>query len=275
MRHQFIFSFQALVKSKKFYYCILFAILSSFILTFYMYKDESHLYNLGDINHGFFFISSENNNILNIFLICLPLLSILPYGDVYYKERLFINQILTRSKKSHYLMVNTLLAFLSGFFFIFIFLSFLYLYNYLFLHTNIDNAFYYLSILFSENDSFTQFSFPFFTDILYENPALYIWIYIIILSVYAGILSMTTFSVSLCIRTKMITYIFTFAITILSLPISIFLPDMFEHWLPHIIISPRSGYVDYHVQAIILWFVLFLSITLISNILKYRRDVLE
>ena len=274
MKRQFMFSVKAFLKSSKCFKCIVFALLAAAFLEFRMFSGQNELFNLGNPDYGFFLIAS--GNILDLFIISLPILAILPFGDTYYKEQEFINQILTRSSKASYLVVNTLMSFLTGFLFIFLLLGFMYVLNYLMLNPSADNPLYCISSTVVENNNMPIVTHSFFVTELLENPAVYNWIYIFILSAYAGLLSMTTFSISLCVKKKIVAYISPFAITLISIPVCNFLPAEFQRWTPNLVFSPGGSTVFTNQEwALLFWVSFFLIITISFNMYKYRKDVLE
>lgn len=272
MLKQLDYEFNLIIKRNQFIKILCIALLISFIYIMSQYINNNDLSSIGSPANSFFFLDIKHSNFLYIFLISMPLICALPYSDNYLTERKFESVILTRVKRTNYYFAKMLVAFIVGFILIFTFLLSMYLFNYIIVN-NAENTFTYLPSSIIENDLLSAKTYYIFNDYLINDTNIYNIIFILILSVYGGLLSLSSLTLSFFTRNKIITYMGLFAFATLQIPFLYFVLKAFESWSLIQVFSPKGNGVYQHYTALTFWIVGSLIVNFSLNIYKQHKDV--
>lgn len=186
-------------------------------LTFFASALSLYLYRIMDITkisnyQGEFILLNDNTRTLVFFsLYLLPLFVTIVDGDIGIIERKIYPQIFTRVEMKKYINAKAITEFLVGFLVIFYFLGLMYL----FMLAMIDHsATIYLkeTIIYFSNPSKDAIGY---TMLFINHPHLYNLFYIFLISIYGGILSLTSYLLGLFINSKVVAFIGPFILSIL------------------------------------------------------------
>lgn len=174
--------------TSRYFYIIL--IIISIIDVIWTYVNQSRFFNdTSQISSNWYvFLENSESLVRGFYFVFIPILAILPFGLQYYDEKnsKYKEYLISKGSRKSYYLSKFIISFVSGFITIFIFL----IVNYIIVHLIYPNNFI-LGGTFLEPDSGA-----FLEKIFYSNVHLYEFIYIVINSLIAGILSLL--SLSLC-----------------------------------------------------------------------------
>lgn len=242
----------------------------AFVFTISSYITQRDLLQIGNPIFSYFFFDASKSSLLNLFLMGLPLLCAIIYGDYHYYEIASIHSIIIRSKKKHQIFIsNACFAFLCGFIIVFIFLTFMFLYNFI-ITNNPTHAVSYNPNFINENYTMVNET-AYFSSLFLEQPYLDVCIQTLMLSIYGGFLSLTTYSISLHCDAKIITYLSMMFLTIISMFVIAFLPYIPSNWNIQMVISPQLTMIRHHEIALLLWLSLFIALNAVLLYLKVSK----
>lgn len=174
--------------TSRYFYIIL--IIISIIDVIWTYVNQSRFFNdTSQISSNWYvFLENSESLVRGFYFVFIPILAILPFGLQYYDEKnsKYKEYLISKGSRKSYYLSKFIISFVSGFITILIFL----IVNYIIVHLIYPNNFI-LGGTFLEPDSGA-----FLEKIFYSNVNLYEFIYIVINSLIAGILSLL--SLSLC-----------------------------------------------------------------------------
>lgn len=249
-------------------------------LTIFASALSLYLYRIMDITkfsnyQGEFILLNENTRTLVFFsLYLLPLFVTIVDGDIGIIERKIYPQIFTRVETKKYINAKAITEFLVGFLVIFYFLGLMYL----FMLAMIDHsATLYLK------DFLVYFSNPSkdtmgYTMLFINHLHLYNLFYIFLLSIYGGILSMTSYLLGLFINSKVVAFIGSFVLSILFALGANLVGSPFNLAYPQLFLNPyairRSAEGWFSLEIVIPLF-LFLYIFFLFAFLQLKKWVIS
>ena len=181
--------------------------------------------------------------------------------------------IFTRVTRKKYFLSKYLISFISGFIVIFIPLVVSYCSVILALDFN-DNVLNIVQATANETNIEAFLSNYTFYQIYLENPYMFIFIFIFLISIFGGFCAVTAFSISLVVKQKVIAYIGMFLFLIVEMLVIGNLPVPFGYYNIQNIIQPDTRIV---IEPIV--YIVWLGIFLIINIVLYyvfcRRTAYE
>lgn len=266
------FNLNVILKRKNLINILMLTPVIAFILTLIFYRSIRNLEMIGNPVYSFFFFNERQNGFSNILLITLPLICSLFYGDYFYYEKSFLHEIVTRGKKDAYYFTNALFAFIAGFLIVAFFIGSMFLFNFI-ITNNPEHTLSYFSMGINENDPGNHYWW--LHQLFYEQPYVYIVIRSLTISLFAGFLALTTYSVSLFVKAKILTYMSTMIITLmLSIALGLLIPKL-GNWATTVSFKPSSTIVLHHEMAILFWYIILAGISCVLIYIKCRKEVLE
>lgn len=259
MIESFLFNSKVYVKRKSIVKLLMVIPLLAAIITISFYISNQDLIRSGNQIYSYFFFDAQKRSVLNSFLVTLPLLITFIFGDVNYYEKPVISRILVRNGNRYsYYITNAILAFLAGFFVILLFLCCMFVFNFIITY-HPEHTLTSSSIATNE----IQLEGAYFAELFLNNPYLDVAIQTMLLSLYGGFLSLTTYTISLFCKAKLITYLSTMCISLVSMFVFWVIGYPFINWNLQMIFSPQLVMISYHIWGIGFWIILFI----VSNIL--------
>ncbi|MHC1736353.1 MAG: hypothetical protein AB9921_11845 [Erysipelotrichaceae bacterium] len=249
-------------------------------LTFFASALSIYLYRIMDITkisnyQGEFILLNDNTRTFVFFsLYLLPLFVTIVDGDIGIIERKIYPQIFTRVEMKKYINAKAITEFLVGFLVIFYFLGLMYL----FMLAMIDHsATLYLK------DFLVYFSNPSkdtmgYTMLFINHPHLYNLFYIFLLSIYGGILSLTSYLLGLFINSKVVAFIGPFVLSILFALGANLVGSPFNLAYPQLFLNPyaiRPSVEGWFSLEIVIPLFLFLYIFFLFAFLQLKKWVIS
>ncbi|MGB7594266.1 MAG: hypothetical protein WBL80_01725 [Erysipelotrichaceae bacterium] len=228
-------NFQIIWKRGRFLNYLMFLTFAASIISFLLYFGKSSSL-FGNNMDSFFLLSGELNTFAVFFLYLLPLFVTYPEGDIGIIERKLYPQIYTKVKASKYHYAKAITVFLVGFAVMFYFLSLLYLFSYIMTsHTN--TLFYTWSAIFPNNPSVTEVGFGL---LLLNYPILQHFLYIFFICIYGGLMAVTSYVLSLFVRSKILSYAGPFFISVFIALGMNMIGGNLRNWYPQQVLNPMA-----------------------------------
>lgn len=224
-------------------------------------------------NYFFMMLNYTKHAFMSFFFLLIPLLVVFPFADTWLHEQNMTDVIFTRVTKKQYFFSKYLISFISGFIVIFIPLVVSYCSVILALDFN-DNVLNIVQATANETNTEAFFRNYTFYQIYLENPYLFIFMFLFLISIFGGFCAVTAFSISLVVKQKVIAYIGMFLFLIVEMLVIGNLPVPFGYYNIQNIIQPDTRIV---IEPIV--YIVWLGIFLILNIVLYyvfcRRTAYE
>lgn len=241
--------------------------ITAFLLTIACYISSNELINSGDPIYSYFFFDVNKRAILNGLLVLLPLLMAFVYGDYHYYERAILHEIMIRQKPMYkQFITNAMLSFCLGFIIVLEFLSFMFLFNFIITY-HPEHTLTFNSLSTSE----LNIGGMYFSEFFLKMPYVYVLFQTILLSIYGAFLSLSTYVISLFCKAKIITYMSTMCMSLVSMFILWMFLKPLGNWNLQMVFSPQLVHVKNHNIAIISWLIFFLLFNVIFLIIRIRR----
>lgn len=269
MKTIMILHYQLIRKRKTIPRMMLISAIIAFVITIIFYINNRNLITIGNPIFSYFFVNHNQSGTLNAFLVALPILMALIYGDFHYYEKSILPYMLVRKNNKQAVYIsNAIFAFLSGFLIVIVFLLFMFLYN-LIITYHPESNLSYLPMSVNENNINVAASAQF--SVFVDRPYEYILMESILISIYAGFLSLSTYTISLFLKSKIITYVSMLFFSLASMLVLWLFIKPLMTWNLQLVFSPGIVFVKYHTVAILFWYAFFLILNSIGIIIKSRR----
>lgn len=257
-----------LIKRKTTIYFYILLFITVIIDTIFTYWTQSKYFeDLSEMSAAWYvFLENSASIIRSFYFSFIPILAVLPFGLQYYHEKSskYREYLLCRGSRRSYYLSKFFVSFMVGFITIFSFL----ILNYIIVHLIYPNhSILGGTFLRPDNGAFLE-------NIFYRSVNLYQFIYIIINSLIAGIISLLSLSLSMLISYKNGFLVIAVPFIIYTIQ-SVFLFFLNVHYDIMHIIQPATRYAlvdpittDNVLVSILLWF--FLAVILF--VIGYRKD---
>ena len=196
-------------KDKKYYMIISLFFFLATIFSLYLYAGKS-LTEIGDIRGSFFIISPFFRVEATIFIYIIPLVSCITAVDIHFDEVNLYNMIFTKLDQEKLHVLRLVTVFLQTFLLLLIFLETILILMHVFLDTTNVNL---IALSFMNYLAPTK-EYP-FMEIYLNNYVVFSQIYIMMISIYAALLSCVSYAISLFSSRKVFVYVFTFLVSLL------------------------------------------------------------
>lgn len=233
----------------------------SLLVTFFQFAGSKSSAMVGSVETSYFLFST-GNLIFMIFTYTLPIISSLIYADCLLDDQRIRNQLYMRGRRNKFHIAYLFNSFFSSFFFYLFTLLMALLFTYLMLRNNgnmLDEGVYMFNV---SNTKLLEMVLPSY-DLYLNNNTIRIFMYIIIISIYAGTCGWITYAASLITNKKIIIYISPFLFTvILQLICSFASSDLYVQKMinPHggVSMNPLIYIVIYAIACFILCNVIYI-----------------
>jgi hypothetical protein len=268
MLNQIKYDLKVILKRERMLTMMLYVVIAASILSFMFYY-RRNIGSIGNYANAFFLFSAKGTPIPSLFMYTLPLLVVIPHGDINFVEENLKSQLFMKVTKKDYYMSKAITTFLVGFLTIVIFLTLIYVFMLVMLRSN--TTYFPVQSGFYSNDPAS--SYLLFYKIYFNYPALYNILYILLIGVYGGFLATIAYCFSLLIKSKPFVYLSSFFISILCALIPNFFRNGIQVWAPQNIYLPNpitASYPGiYSIElGMVFWFTLYLIF--IVSILAYK-----
>lgn len=212
----------------------------------------------------FFINIGENGSIYYSFILLLPLLVVLPIGQILVIEKKNKNLILSRTNKMKNYISKVIISFFSGFSLIFIALSCSVLYSQIILSSNIQNIHYISTTFISNSINQTKSSIGLY-NLFLTNPFLVSIINMFMISIFGGIMSTISLILENIYHNKILIYCSSFIFIIINQILNGLFPTISD--LLYIELR-YSNYILY----LFFYLIIFLISLLLSSIFYLKKD---
>lgn len=273
MIHELKKDMYLLLHKKIFLICL---IILSVLFSYMSLKDITNAYTSGySYQHHFIIvIDYAKHSFLSAVFYLIPVIVVFPFADTWLNERKMTDILFTRVKPKTFFLSKYILCFVSGFLVLMLPLLISFIAEILALDFH-DNQITILPYIAGENNiqSLNQM-FSFFS-FYQHSPYLYMLMYFVLIGIYGGLCAMTSFSISLVCKQKVIPYIAMFLIMLLPMFISVYFPAPYANWYPQMLISTYAPDAELTPLVYIAWLVVAFIANTVMFKLYQRRDILE
>jgi len=277
MKKNLSFDFRVLSTNTRFFWVLVFCIISGFLLPFFLYFGNA-ISSLGHTYDAFWFYNSNTRALSFAFSVSLSLFAVLGNATIYLEESRFVSNIFTRCKKRSYYISKFIVTFFSGFLITFTFLVLNYLNTYLLIGANKVNISYNIFVV-KVNNPFLTNAMYVFPKLWASNPNLNIACYILLYSILSGFISYATFGLSLVIQNRIIVYLGATLFALLTAAIFniISSPIQLWYWINVFDPFPLTRYdtpATIYLAIMISWFFILFCFGLFTSNYNNRQDVI-
>jgi hypothetical protein len=202
-------NFQIIWKRGRFLNYLIFLAFAASFMSLVLYYGQNYS-TFGNDLDAFFLLSYKTNAPSVFFLFLLPLFVTYPEGDIGIIERKLYPQIYSKVKASKYHYAKAIAVFLIGFTVLFYLASLFYVFTY-FMTSHNQTLFNQSSVIFPNNPSISDVGFK---VLLINFPILHHYLYIFCISIYGGLMAVTSYVLSMFVKSKILSYVGPFFISI-------------------------------------------------------------
>lgn len=225
--------FQIIWKRGRFLNYLIFLTFAASFMSFVLYYGQNYS-TFGNDLDSFFLLSYKTNAPSVFFLFLLPLFVTYPEGDIGIIERKIYPQIYSKVKASTYHYAKAITVFLVGFMVLFYLASLFYVFTY-FMTSHDLTLFNSMSAILPNNPSISDVGFK---VLLINFPILYHFLYIFLISFYGGLMAVTSYVLSIFIKSKILSYVGPFFISIgIALSMNL-IGGQLRNWYPQQVLNP-------------------------------------
>jgi hypothetical protein len=238
---------------------------------FYYHKD---IWAIGNFSSAYFLFSAKESPIATILMFSLPLFVVIPHADINFIEENLKSQLFLKVKKRIYYTSKVITTFFVGFIMVAVFLSLIYIFMLFMLKSN--TTYFPNQSQFFPNDP--ENTGIIFAKIYFNFPVLYNFLYITIISIYGGFLSVIAYCFSLLIKSKPFVYLSSFFVSVLCVLVPMLFRNGIVAWAPNNVYLPFPITASYPgifsiPLGMIFWFTLFSIFILL--VVSYKIKVEE
>ena len=273
MIHELKKDIYLLLHKKVFLLClIIFSVLFSYISL----KDITNIYTSGYSYQHHFIIAIDyaKHSFLSAFYYLIPVIVVFPFADTWLNERKMTDILFTRVKAKTYFLSKYILCFVSGFLVLALPLLISFIAEIFALDFH-ENQITILPYAVGENNIQSLNQMYSFFSFYSSSPYLYMIMYFALIGIYGGFCAMTSFSISLICKQKVIPYIAMFLILLLPMFVSSYLPDPYAYWYPQMLINPFAQNAELTPLVYAMWYALCLLANAVMFKMYQRRDIFE
>lgn len=227
--------FQIIWKRGRLLNYLIFLTLAASCISFILYYGKSSSFYGSDID-SFFLLNGGLSAFSVFFLYLLPLFVTYPEGDIGIVERKLYPQIYTKVKASKYHYAKAITVFIVGFAVLFYFLSLFYLFSYV-MTSQTSTLFYTWPAVFPNNPTVTQVGFGI---LLLNYPILQHFLYIFFICIYGGLMAVTSYVLSLFVKSKILSYAGPFFISVFIALGMNMIGGNLRNWYPQQVLNPMA-----------------------------------
>lgn len=245
------------------------------LLSYMSLKDITAAYSSGKSYQHFFIMITDysKHSFLLALFYAIPLIAVFPFADTWMTETDMSDVLFTRIKKKYYFLSKYIISFLSGFLLLCIPLLIAFFSEILALDFN-DNAISILNSFFVDNQVEALLQNYSFYEFYIQNPYLFIIVFIFMISIFSGLCAITSFSISLLVKQKVLTYIALFFVSLILILMFGYMPVPYCYYFIQNIIQPDT-IVSVKSHIYIIWLIIYVIINIIFYYLYKRRDQFE
>lgn len=212
-----------------------------------------------------FFLNPTSRIYFVLFINIMPLITSLPVADIVRLEKNCQYHLFTRQNKKISILSKAFVSFFCGFSLFFLVLASSLLFSYIILGQGNQDFFYYTNFFIPNNEHIMSLTIPFY-NLLLSNTCIFSIIYIFLLSILGGILSLMTFSVGINCKSLLITYCFSFIVIFLGNTLTLIIPGIIDVFDPLYSLGNNLMYI-------VIYMVIFLLMIIVGLSMFLKKDV--